>query len=55
VKYSYLLGKKVSLDQRGRTVFGTAVDIDDNGNLVLDTAEGLRPFNAGEVTVVKKQ
>jgi BirA family biotin operon repressor/biotin-[acetyl-CoA-carboxylase] ligase len=54
IKYSFLLGKKVSLDQRGKTVIGTAVDIDDNGNLVLDTPEGLRPFNSGEVTVVKK-
>jgi BirA family biotin operon repressor/biotin-[acetyl-CoA-carboxylase] ligase len=55
LKYSYLMGKKVSLDQRGKTITGVAVDIDDNGNLVLDTSEGLRSFNAGEVTIAKKQ
>ena len=53
--YAALIGKRVSLHMRGRTVIGTAVDIDDDGNLILDTPQGLHPFNAGEVTILKKQ
>lgn len=54
LKYSVLLGKKVKIDLKGSVVTGTAVDIDENGNLVLDTTQGLRPFNAGEVTIIRR-
>lgn len=51
--YSNLIGKRVRLDMSGRIISGTAIDIDDNGNLVLETGAGRRVFNAGEVTVVR--
>jgi BirA family biotin operon repressor/biotin-[acetyl-CoA-carboxylase] ligase len=54
LKFSVLIGKKIKLDQKGAHITGTAVDIDLDGNLVLDTAAGLRPFNAGEVTILKR-
>jgi BirA family biotin operon repressor/biotin-[acetyl-CoA-carboxylase] ligase len=53
LEYSNLIGKKVRLDMSGKIITGKAVDIDANGNLVLDTIDGKRTFNAGEVTVVK--
>ncbi len=52
--YSNLIGNKVRLDMRGSIISGKAVDIDENGNLVLDTADGRRSFNAGEVTLLKR-
>jgi BirA family biotin operon repressor/biotin-[acetyl-CoA-carboxylase] ligase len=52
--YSNLIGKKVSLDMSGHLISGRAVDIDNLGQLVLETPEGKRTFNAGEVTVLKK-
>jgi BirA family biotin operon repressor/biotin-[acetyl-CoA-carboxylase] ligase len=53
IGYSNLIGKTVQLDAKKRIITGTAVDIDVNGNLVLETPEGLRSFNAGQVTIVK--
>jgi BirA family biotin operon repressor/biotin-[acetyl-CoA-carboxylase] ligase len=55
LKYSNLIGHRVSLDRSGNIVSGRAVDIDNNGNLVLETSVGRRIFNAGEVTVLKKK
>jgi BirA family biotin operon repressor/biotin-[acetyl-CoA-carboxylase] ligase len=52
--YSNLIGKKVSLDMSGDRISGKAVDIDDRGQLILDTPEGRRALIAGEVTVLKK-
>lgn len=53
--YSALIGREISLDMRGRVITGTAVDIDLNGNLVVETSQGRQILNAGEVTVVKKR
>ncbi|MCP4565956.1 MAG: biotin--[acetyl-CoA-carboxylase] ligase [FCB group bacterium] len=53
LKYSSLLGKNIKLDMQGTIIAGKAVDIDRNGNLVLETSTGCRTFSAGEVTVVK--
>ena len=53
LKYSHVIGKQVRLDMSGERIAGKALDIDDHGNLVLKTADGIRRFNAGEVTVVK--
>lgn len=54
LQYSNLIGQSVYLDMSGRTITGRAVDIDANGSLVLETPQGRRAFNAGEVTVTKK-
>jgi len=55
VNYSHLLGKKVKLETKGSQILGTALDIDDNGSLILDTDKGLCSFHAGEVTLVKEK
>ena len=55
LRYSNLIGNMVDLDMSGRIITGRAVDIDANGGLVLETAQGKRIFNAGEVTVVKRR
>jgi BirA family biotin operon repressor/biotin-[acetyl-CoA-carboxylase] ligase len=52
--YSNLVGRKVRLNLSGKIISGKAVDIDKNGNLVMETSEGVRTFNAGEVTISKK-
>ena len=49
-----VIGKQVSLDMSGLVITGVAVDIDTNGNLILETAAGRRAFNAGEVTLQKQ-
>jgi len=54
IRFSNLIGRAVALDARKRTITGTAVDIDPNGNLVVDTPDGLESFAAGEVTIVKR-
>ncbi len=52
--YSSLIGHDVSLAVGRRISSGRAVDIDDNGCLVIDTANGLKAISSGEVTVVKQ-
>lgn len=53
--YSDLLGKKVKLEMKGSQILGTALDIDDNGRLILDTDKGPCSFHAGEVTLIKEK
>jgi BirA family transcriptional regulator, biotin operon repressor / biotin---[acetyl-CoA-carboxylase] ligase len=43
------LGRRVRVDMAGRSVTGLAVDVDDTGALVLDTATGRRTVTAGDV------
>ncbi len=54
LQYSNLIGKKVNLDMSGNIISGRAIDIDQNGGLVMETPGGIQTFNAGEVTVMKK-
>ena len=54
LQYSNLIGKKINLDMSGNIISGRALDIDQNGGLVMETPGGIRTFNAGEVTVLKK-
>jgi BirA family transcriptional regulator, biotin operon repressor / biotin---[acetyl-CoA-carboxylase] ligase len=52
--YSNTLGRDVGLQSGGRQVTGRALDIDEKGRLVVETAPGLREaFLAGEVTLQK--
>lgn len=47
-----LLGRDVELLEQGETIAaGTAVDIDDAGRLLLETAAGTRAFASGEVSL----
>lgn len=48
---SFLLGKKISTVYRGETVEGIARDIDKDGALLLESAQGILRLQAGEVSV----
>ena len=48
----WLLGKKVVVDDSGAETPGTAAGIDDEGALLLDTAEGSRRVIAGSIRVI---
>lgn len=52
-RYSVTLGQEVRvIDVRGDTAFeGRAADIDEDGALLVDTAEGRRRVDAGEVSI----
>lgn len=52
-KYSALLGRKVKLVTGAHEVSGTAVDIDTNGALIIESNGKRVPVAAGEVTVAK--
>ncbi|MCK4607154.1 MAG: biotin--[acetyl-CoA-carboxylase] ligase [candidate division Zixibacteria bacterium] len=53
-RYSSLIGHDVNLAVGKRITSGRAVDIDDNGCLVIETATGLKAISSGEVTVVRQ-
>ena len=38
-KHSFLLGKEVSFIQNGETIIGTAVDINEDGNLIVESEQ----------------
>jgi BirA family biotin operon repressor/biotin-[acetyl-CoA-carboxylase] ligase len=52
---SFLLGKPVRFWDHEIPVDGTAVDINDQGNLLVETDSGLHVLQAGEVSVRKKE
>jgi BirA family biotin operon repressor/biotin-[acetyl-CoA-carboxylase] ligase len=45
----YKFGQKVELDYPGEKIMGRIIDISSDGELVLDTSDGIRQFRAGEV------
>ncbi|WP_296826164.1 biotin--[acetyl-CoA-carboxylase] ligase [uncultured Megasphaera sp.] len=48
---SCMLGQKVAVSSVGRTFTGTASDIDDDGNLIVETETGMEKVMAGDVHV----
>lgn len=50
-KYCVTIGRDVSVIFKKETVTGTAVDVDENGALVVDTASGIIRVTSGEVSV----
>ncbi len=50
-KYSVTLGQEVNVIGVKETFVGTAVDIDEDGALLLDTSEGRRRVLAGDVSI----
>lgn len=48
---SCMLGQKVSVSSVGRTFIGVAADIDDDGNLIVETDRGREKVMAGDVHV----
>ncbi len=54
IKYSSIIGNIISLKQKDNYITGKAIDIDDDGHLVMELAGGIQKvFNAGEVTIIK--
>ena len=51
-KQFFLLGKKVKLKMGKKSIKGIAVDIDENGALIIQTKEGEKKIFCGEVTVI---
>ena len=52
---SNILGKNVNVYRGNETVFGKAIDIDENANLVVETENGIVKFNSGEARVRKDE
>jgi BirA family biotin operon repressor/biotin-[acetyl-CoA-carboxylase] ligase len=49
------IGKKVKIENQGRTMSGTAEGLDENGQLVIRLSSGkVETVSAGEVTILKK-
>jgi BirA family biotin operon repressor/biotin-[acetyl-CoA-carboxylase] ligase len=45
------LGEEVILSDEGKTIAGILKDIGDDGSLILQTAEGIKSFLAGDLTL----
>lgn len=54
-KYAVTLGQEVNVIGVNETFSGTAVDIDEDGALLIDTAEGYRRVLAGDVSIRPRQ
>ena len=52
-EYSSLIGHEVTLSSGRKQTTGVALDIDQNGSLILETADGTIAVTSGEVTVAK--
>jgi BirA family biotin operon repressor/biotin-[acetyl-CoA-carboxylase] ligase len=50
-RYSVTLGQEVNVIGVKETFAGTAVDIDEDGALLIDTSEGRRRVLAGDVSI----
>lgn len=48
---SLVLGKKINYTENGVTKKATAIDIDNNGGLVIETESGIKTLSTGEITV----
>ncbi len=54
-KHSLVLGCEISYTQNGVTKEATAIDIDRNGGLVIQTQDGTKTLHSGEITVRLKK
>jgi BirA family biotin operon repressor/biotin-[acetyl-CoA-carboxylase] ligase len=54
LKYSTLIGKRIKLDSGKVRIEGECIDIDQNGNLILEENKKRTIVSSGEVTVVKE-
>ena len=48
---SFLIGKRVSFEHKGLKLCGKALDIDQNANLVVETADGSITLSSGKASV----
>lgn len=49
--HSLVLGKEITYTENGKTKSATAIDIDQNGGLIIKTADGIKTLSTGEITV----
>lgn len=49
--HSLVLGKEITYTQNGETKSATAIDIDNNGGLVIKTESGIDTLSTGEISV----
>ena len=54
-KYAVTLGQEVNVISVNETFSGTAVDIDEDGALLIDTGAGYRRVLAGDVSIRPRQ
>lgn len=47
----FILGEKISFEKDGRIIYGTAANINSEGHLIVQTAEGLIELSTGEVSI----
>lgn len=52
-KYSYLIGKKVRLNYYGDGIEGVVKDLDESGNIIIDTGISQIGVFSGELTLIK--
>lgn len=53
-KREYLTGKRITAEVEGKTIIGTAVDIDRNANLIVELSDGkIIKINAGEANLIR--
>ena len=52
-QYDCLLGRKVKLQLTKNTIEGMGAGVNDQGQLMLVTNQGLKYFNAGETSIIK--
>lgn len=48
---SLVLGKEITYTEMDETKVATAIDIDNNGGLVIETENGIKTLSTGEITV----
>ncbi len=46
-----MIGKRISINQNGKIIIGTFVDIDDNGYLILETKNKINKIHFGDVGI----
>lgn len=52
-KHSLVLGREIGFQSQGQEVRGTAVDILDSGELVVETSTGRQKLSSGEISLSK--
>lgn len=50
-KYSMVIGKEITYTENGITKAATAIDINQNGGLVINTEDGTKILSTGEISI----
>lgn len=52
-EHSFILGKTVEFEEQGQNIIATAVDLTENGELIVNTGGLLKVISSGEVSLKK--